>query len=350
MEQADLQHARPGAAFVRTFPCAGCGARLSFAPGTRKLACPYCGASNDIAEDDARVEELDLGTFLEALEGTMEVEEVEQVKCEKCGAEQPLGGSLFAGQCTFCGAAIVSKSYASRRIKPRAVVPFQIDLVRAQEAFGRWLRWRWLAPGDLRRYARSDAALTGIYLPFWTYDCRTSTDYTGLRGIKRDKSTDWSQVSGHVDKFHDDVIVLASRSLPPSLQGAITRWDTRALVAYRPEYLSGFRAEAYQIGLKDGSGIARAMIDERIRSLIRRDIGGDEQQIDAVSTWYGDLTFKHVLMPVWISAYRYRDKVYRFLVNAQTGETTGESPLSWWKVALLAVVGLFVVYLWIASQ
>jgi LSD1 subclass zinc finger protein len=350
MEQAELQPTRPENAFVKTFPCTGCGAKLSFAPGTRELKCEYCGATNAISENDSRVEELDFGVYLRALEGKMEVQEVEEVRCDKCGAEQPMAGNLFAGHCTFCGAAIVSKSYASRRIKPKSIVPFQLDRAGAQESFRRWLRWRWLAPGDLKRYAQSDATLSGVYLPFWTYDCQTSTDYTGQRGVKRDKSTSWTSVSGHVDRFHDDVVVVASRSLPPSLQGAISRWDTKALVPYQPEFVSGFQAEAYQIGLSDGYQVARSMIDERIRHLIRRDIGGDQQRIDSVRTQYSDVTFKHVLLPVWISAYRYRDKVYRFLVNAQTGETTGESPLSWWKVALLVTVVLVLFYFWLTSQ
>jgi hypothetical protein len=83
---------------------------------------------------------------------------------------------------------------------------------------------------------------------------------------------------------------------------------------------------------------------------VRKDIGGDDQKIDSLQTRYGRFTFKHVLLPAWVSAYRYRDKVYRFVVNAQTGETSGEAPLSWWKVAGLVVLGLIFLYLWIISQ
>jgi hypothetical protein len=86
------------------------------------------------------------------------------------------------------------------------------------------------------------------------------------------------------------------------------------------------------------------MIDEKIRSLVSRDIGGDQQRIDSVETRYGRFTFKHVLLPAWVSAYRYRDKVYRFVVNAQTGETSGEAPLSGWKVAGLVVLALVLIY------
>jgi predicted RNA-binding Zn-ribbon protein involved in translation (DUF1610 family) len=331
--------------FVRTYPCTACGAKLSFAPGTHALRCPHCGTQNAIAGADGAVEELDYEAQLRALEGGAETVEEQHVKCDKCGAAQTLGSGVFASQCAFCGSPITAQGYANRRIKPQSMVPFQLDAARAQEAFRRWIRRRWLAPLDLARYAQTDVALAGVYLPFWLYDCRTASDYTGERGTRHDKTTSWQSVSGHIDHFHDDVAVLASVTLAEPLRESVWRWDTRGLVAYRPEYVSGFRAEAYQIGLKDGFTEARRMIDERIRNMVRREIGGDEQRIEAIRTQYGDVGFKHALMPVWISAYRYRDRAFRFLVNGQTGEVVGESPVAWWKVALLAILALFVVYL-----
>ncbi|HSN20060.1 MAG TPA: hypothetical protein VLS49_05250 [Usitatibacter sp.] len=335
---------------VRTYPCRSCGARLSFAPGTRELRCEFCGATNAIAPDEGSVDELDFEAYLQQLEAGEPTLEEEHVRCDKCGAEQTLAVAVFASRCAFCAAAIVSTSYAHRRIRPKSIVPFQLDRSRAQESFRRWIRRRWLAPLDLKRYAQTDAALAGVYLPFWTYDCRTSTDYSGQRGRRHDKSTSWTPVSGHVDLFHDDVVVLASQSVPDTLRGSPWRFDTSGLVPYKPEFVSGFRAEAYRIGLKDGFAIARGTIDERIRMAIRRDIGGDEQRIEAVRTRYGDITFKHVLMPVWISAYRYRDRAYRFIVNGQTGEVFGESPLSWWKVTLIAIVALLILYVILRNQ
>jgi len=344
------------AVFIKTFPCTGCGAKLSFAPGTRSLKCEFCGTANEIAGNDAKIEELDFDTYLKALEGKQETIEQEHVKCDKCGAEQDLPPQLFASRCTFCGASIVSRSYANRRIKPKSIVPFQIDKRLAQERFRSWLRRQWLAPGDLKRYAQSNAAITGVYLPFWTYDCSTASDYTGERGddyyvdqsytttnskgetvvnTTRRKETRWSAASGHVEKFHDDVLVIASRSLPEDILGATGRWKLDALVPYQPEFVSGFQAEAYQIGLRAGFPIAQQAINAAVERLVRRDIGGDQQRIHDIRTSYRDVKFKHVLLPVWISAYRYRDKVYRFLINGQTGEVSGESPKSAWKVALL---------------
>ena len=370
MEQAELQPARHDRAFVKTFPCTGCGAKLSFSPGTTELACEYCGTANPIPEGGENVEELDFDTYLQALEGKMEVEEVEEVRCEKCGAEQSMAGHLFAGHCTFCGAAIVSKGYASRRIKPKSLVPFQVTRDRAAEAFRRWVRGLWLAPGDLKRYAQKDAGLAGVYLPYWTYDCRTASDYAGERGddywttetyttqdsqgksvtqTRQVKHTRWTPAAGHVERFHDDVLVMASKTLPPQITGSVMRFDLKGLVPYQPQFVSGFQAEAYQVTLREGFPIAKRSIDEAVRALIRHDIGGDQQRIHSVSTRYSGVKFKHVLLPVWISAYRYRDKAYRFLINGQTGEVSGESPKSWWKIAAIALGALILLALVLVS-
>jgi LSD1 subclass zinc finger protein len=365
--QSELEPASP-ATFIKTFPCGGCGAKLSFAPGTRELKCEFCGTRNSIAENDERVEELDFEEFLKALEGREETVEDEVVKCEKCGAEQQLPDHHFAAHCSFCSAPVVSKSYARRHVKPKAIVPFQVDRARAQDAFRRWVKGLWLAPKELKRYAQSDAAMTGTYLPYWTYDCSTDSTYQGERGedyyttetyttrgpsgqtvtkARQVKHTNWSPASGRVQRFHDDILVMGSQSLPHRLRGAANSWNLEALVPYQPEFVSGYRAEAYQIGLREGYPIAKQTIDAQVHQLIRQDIGGDQQRVHQVSTQYADVRFKHVLLPVWISAYRFRDKTFRFLVNGQTGEVAGESPLSWFKVTWL-VVGVIVLFLIIA--
>jgi LSD1 subclass zinc finger protein len=359
----DVAGARDDASFIKTFPCTGCGAKLVFAPGTHTLKCDHCGTVNEFTEDDARIEELDFETYLHALEGRQETHEPQLVKCDKCGAEQNLAENVFAAECAFCGAAMVSKGYASRLVKPKALVAFQVDRKHAQDAFRKWVRGLWLAPGELKRYAQSDAAMQGTYLPFWTYDCRTSSDYRGERGeneyvnepvvvrdsqgreateMRRVQKTRWFPVSGHVDRFHDDVLVPASDTLAPSMRGATMKWDLKQLVPYQPEYVSGYRAEAYRVGLKDGFPVAKQTIDANVYTAVCQDIGGDTQRVASVTTRYSDIKFKHVLLPVWMSAYRFRDKAYRFLVNGQTGEVAGESPLSWQRVTFL-VIGILVV-------
>ena len=53
--------------------------------------------------------------------------------------------------------------------------------------------------------------------------------------------------------------------------------------------------------------------------------------------------FKHILLPIWVSSYRYNKKIYRFLINARTGETHGERPYDKWKIAITVLLGILVI-------
>jgi hypothetical protein len=151
-----------------------------------------------------------------------------------------------------------------------------------------------------------------------------------------------------VSHTFDDVLVPASPTLQRlSFFGAdrFFSWDTQALVPYAEQYVAGFSAEAYQVNLEQGFARGKEIIDGQIAQSIKRDIGGNHQRISTVHTEYSDITFKHSLVPVWISAYRYRDKVYRFMINGQNGAVQGESPKSWVKITLLVIGGIILLYL-----
>ncbi|HRD39462.1 MAG TPA: hypothetical protein PLC65_12580, partial [Bacteroidia bacterium] len=143
------------------------------------------------------------------------------------------------------------------------------------------------------------------------------------------------------NKF-DDVLIVASHSLPEKMAHDLEPWDLHELKAFNDKYLSGFVSESYQVNLKDGFEKAKDRMDGTIRSSVRSDIGGDEQQILSLNNQYNDIKFKHILLPVWLSAYRYNDKVYRFMINARTGEVQGERPWSTAKILLL-VLGIVAV-------
>ena len=150
----------------------------------------------------------------------------------------------------------------------------------------------------------------------------------------------WTPVRGRVARFFDDVLVVASTALPEPFRKALVHWDLTRLEPYQPEYLAGFRSEAYTIELADAYSEAREIMDRQILRDVRFDIGGDRQRVDHIDTNVSDVTFKHILVPVWIAAYRYRGRAYRFVVNGQTGQVAGERPWSAWKIALAIFVAL----------
>ena len=75
----------------------------------------------------------------------------------------------------------------------------------------------------------------------------------------------------------------------------------------------------------------------------RKDIGGDEQRVEQVATNHSDITFKLVLLPVWIACYIYAGKTWRVYINDRTGEVMGERPYSKLKIALAVLTGLAIV-------
>ncbi len=352
----------PAAAQSKSFDCPQCGAHLRYEPGTSSLTCPYCGSLIAIPRSEEEIGELDFGAYMERLAGQAEVHERAVVKCRGCGAETTFDPHVTADRCAFCAAPIVREGASSRLIKPKAVLPFRIDRDAARRAFRDWIGRLWFAPNALKEHARREHPMEGVYLPYWTYDADTASFYRGERGVdywemqtyrrpngsigtRSVRRTRWYPVSGNVWRNFDDVLVPACRSLPPRLVERLEPWDLKNLEPYRDEYLSGFRAESYQVGLAKGFQRARQIMEEAIRHDVRRDIGGDHQRIWSIRTRYDAVTFKHILLPVWLSAYRYHERVYRFLINGRTGEVQGERPWSLVKIGLLILGVLLVVLL-----
>ncbi len=214
---------------------------------------------------------------------------------------------------------------------------------------GRLLQWissLWFAPSALAQAAEA-GSLNGVYLPFWTYDAQTSTDYAGERGedywetetytetvdgksetkTRQVMKTRWWPASGEVDVPFDDILVAGTRSLPQKQLARLEPWDLPQLHAYQDEFIAGFVSQVYEVPLEEGFEKAKAIMAPVIHSAICSDIGGDHQRVFSANTSYDAVTFKHILLPVWLSAYRYQGNTYRFLVNAPDGGSAGGEAL-----------------------
>jgi DNA-directed RNA polymerase subunit RPC12/RpoP len=350
------------------FPCANCGADLRYAPGQTELACDHCGHVQPIPAAPARsrqraLAELDLARGLaeDLDEGAMV--DIRTTSCPSCGAQVEFDGVTYAKECPFCATPVVTDTGTRRHIKPQAVLPFVLTEDQARAEMIKWMGSLWFAPSALVEYARKGRALSGVYVPFWTYDAETRSAYTGQRGEfyyetrtvtvmvngrrktrqEQVQKTRWYSASGRVARAFDDVLVMASKSLPARLGNELTPWDLTALQPYAPDYLAGFSAEGYTIPLADGYQVAQAEMNAVIQRDVMRDIGGDVQRIASLDTSYAGETFKHILLPVWMAAYKYNGRSFRFLVNGQTGEVQGERPYSIWKIAFVVLLVVVIV-------
>lgn len=346
------------------WPCTACGADLSYAPGQTALICGHCGHAQTIAAapGDA-LGAMDPVPLSPALDGPAETGltgEVRSVPCPSCGALTEFSGGLHAGKCAFCAAPVALDSGANRRLKPQALLPFDLTEDAARLALGRWLGGLWFAPGGLPQNSRKDRTMSGIFLPFWAFGAATASHYTGQRGqhvtesrttsameggqrrmrTQRLRRTLWHAVSGQVARDFSDVLVQGTESLPEALGDGLAPWDLGRLVPYSPDFLAGFQAEAYAIALPQAHQSARARMQTAIEADVRRDIGGDAQRIDALDTAWTDERFRHLMLPVWTATYRFGGKTYRFAINGQTGRVQGERPYSLWKIAFAVLAAL----------
>jgi DNA-directed RNA polymerase subunit RPC12/RpoP len=354
---------------VHRFRCPGCGADLQFAPEGGNLTCPYCGRQERIEPPaEGVVEERSYEQYLQMHADRMGTlaEGALEVACQTCGATVTFTPPMVAGECDFCGSPLVAQPRSADPVlAPEGVLPFRVTQDAATGSVGRWIGSRWFAPSALKKLAAHDG-LGGVYIPFWTYDAYTASRYTGERGehyyttehyTERDaqgrevqrtrqvRHTRWHHASGTVERWFDDILIPATKSLPPQRLAALEPWDLGELTAYDPAYLSGYKAQRYQVNLAEGFELAKQAAAPAIHEDVRRRIGGDEQRVSNIATQYSAVTFKHLLLPVYVGAYRFQDKVYQVVVNGRTGEVQGERPYSLWKIALFVLAIIAVVVL-----
>jgi len=334
-----------------SFPCANCGAKLHYDATIQGLKCPYCGTQQAMpAAPNGGGREIPIEEGLQMAQrgyGTP----VTQLGCNECGAVVNVAPGEQTATCTFCRSQqVLAREAAANPIRPESVVPFKVDKNTAAVRFDEWLGSLWFRPSDLRKMVRVEG-LAGVYIPYWTFDAQVYstwtaqagyhyyvdeqyTDEQGNRQTRKVQKTRWEPASGRRSDRYDDVIICASKGLPDNLGDEFRSFDTRALAPYRPEFLAGWRAEAYAIDLMPAWDKGQGRMVSEQQSRCARDVPGDTHTNLQVRNDFSQVTFKHVLLPVWIAAYRYQDKPYQFLVNGQTGEVVGRAPYSILKIVL----------------
>ena len=345
--------------------CPQCGATMDFDPSTGGLYCPYCDYREEIKVEnetgDKYAKELDF----ESAEYTGNCDwgaAKKTVTCKSCGAVTVYDALEVASECPYCGSNQVMEASDVKTLAPNGVIPFAVTEKTAGEKFISWLSKKWFAPKEAKLSAKAEA-FKGVYLPFWTFDADTSSDYTGeygidkkvKRGEKEEIVTDWHSVRGHYNHHIDDELVEGTNTQNANTLRKIQPYDTNKAVVYKPEYLAGFAAERYAIGLKDAWEKAKGFIKDKLENLISEKIveehRADRTRNIVVRTSYSNITYKYVMLPVWISCFTYNGKVYQFIVNGQTGKVGGDYPISPWRVAIAVLIGIAIVaLLWYITQ
>ncbi|WP_431126680.1 DNA helicase PriA [Flagellimonas flava] len=346
-------------------PCVNCGAELKYKPGTTNISCEYCGHQESIQVNENGFEELELYPYLQEMGSQKHSEEISMLHCKNCGANQHVEENYKSLHCVYCSMPLILEdAYKEDWILPGAVLPFQIEKEKSFLIFKKWVDRLWWAPNKLKKAALDPQFIKGLYLPYWTFDAQLSASYSGQRGeyyyetrrvrnaqgkmvAQRVRKTRWYPASGRVSGFVDDTLIEASKQKSGRIPSKIARWNLKKLQPFNSSFLSGFVTEKYTIPLKQGHLHSKEIAKDIARRWCRQDIGGDTQRVTQMDMQLTEETFKHILLPVYISAYRYQGKEYNFFINGENGQISGSRPYSFWKIffavlLVLMVIGLII--------
>ncbi len=328
--------------------CDKCGANLVFNPEKGCLYCEHCGATKDF-KSSGEVAELQIkDAFLNAEQWS---DDSVAYRCENCGAIVIVDGKDTATLCPYCGTGHVKEIEGEKGLKPGVLYPFTISGDTAVSKAREWCKKRIFAPRKFKKSFTVDN-MKGVYEPCYTFDSDTYSTYEGRLGKTvtrtvgsgKDRrtvtTTEYFRVSGTYSHFFDDVFINASTSYDRKTFNKIAPFNYETIKGYDKRYLSGFMAHRSEKKIDDAWDEAKSDMDSKLRRLILSQYAYDTVSYLNVSTVHNNVTYKYVLVPVYLLNYNYAKSNYKVYVNGNTGKVTGKTPLSWLRIGFAVLLGL----------
>jgi DNA-directed RNA polymerase subunit RPC12/RpoP len=343
-EGASVAPPTPGAqteAGGQPYHCPHCGGRLVYDTEETQLECEHCGYIQDSNPTLANGNSEQVMDFvLPTTRAHRWAASQQRVACEACGAVTLLPPGQTADRCPYCGSnRFVSSPELAELIDPQGICLMQVDAKQAAQQAEQWLSRGWLSPDNL---ANSKVTLHPAYYPFWTFSGTLELPWSCEVNEGSSKYPNWVPRSGSEFEFFDEILVAGIRSMSSEETKSIEPFDLKELVEFTPDYLAGWTALTYDYPMSDASLSARERVVRKMnRSLYNLvEPGREKRNLEGRGTKWSGMTFKYVLLPLWVGSYLHKGKTYWVLVNGQTGKTGGSKPTDTSKATLLSAGGI----------
>ncbi|MCL2848335.1 MAG: hypothetical protein FWE13_06310 [Firmicutes bacterium] len=327
--------------------CPGCGANLVFAPDKQALACEHCG--NSVAVIATPAMRFPLSELQQSKDQKWENTAV--FECGNCGANEVVSSHAMSKFCAFCGSASVVEKAELSGLKPNAVIPFKISKVQAKDKLVAWAKKKIFAPSRFKKGA-SNKDIDGVYKPAFTFDAQTSTQFNGVLSrvethtvTINGRTTVQSRtitfpISGTFQQGFDSLMIQACDSIKQRNLDKIQPFPDNSAKDFNNAYLFGFVASQHK---RDGVACwdeARKTMEQRIRQAILAQHPGTSVVSFNMRTSYITASYRYILIPIFVGHFNYKNKLYQFFVNGDTGAITGKTPLSPLRILLAVSIGL----------
>ena len=328
---------------VIEYKCPCCGAGLVFGSESQQLTCQYCDntfeldtvkAFNESQKEDQE-ETVQWDTSEQSQWSDAEQEAIRAYQCPSCGGEIVTDENTAATFCPFCDNPTIMPSRLSGGLKPDGVLPFRTTKEDAKAAFLRLCKGKPLLPSGFASQQRVEK-ITGMYVPFWLYDCEA--DYHGT--YKATRIRRWSDTRYHYTKTDHFLLkrdaqgkfsgipMDGSSKLEDAFMESIEPFDYNYIQAFEMAYLSGFFADKYDVPAENGEARIRQRVEQSIRDELQKTMLSYSTVVPTGKQLHIDQSkARYVLLPVWMLNSRYGDKTYTFAMNGQTGKMTGSFPV-----------------------
>lgn len=333
----------PAEAEAQAYQCPRCGGRLVFDPGQSQLSCEYCGYTQEsrppqAAGDQEQVMDLVLPTTRAHLWAASQ----QRVACEACGAVTLLPPGQTADHCPYCASnRFVRSPEMSELIDPQSICLMRLNAKAAAERARQWLGKGWLSPDNL---ASSKVKLQPAYFPFWTFSGTLELPWSCEVNEGSSKYPNWVARSGSEFELFDEILVSGMRSMSSEETKSIEPFNLKELVEFKPDYLAGWKALTYDYPMADASLCARELVTRKINHSLYSIVepGREKRDLEGRGGKWSGMTFKYVLLPLWVGAYQHKGKLYHVLVNGQTGKVGGSKPTDTSKAIIMAIGGVLI--------
>ncbi len=338
---------------ILTNKCPNCGGAIEFDTGSQNMKCPFCEAEFEIEAVKAYNEAI--GAQQEG-EGNAawdtytgdsgsgdwsdsEKENMSAYSCQSCGGEIVADKETGATSCPYCGNPVIIPVQFSGMFKPDYVIPFKIDKQGAKNALSNFLKGKFLLPKAFKDQNRIEK-ITGLYVPYWLFDCHSDGNIV----YKANKVSRWSTSDYNYTKTDYYSIIRqgdlsfvrlpvdGSSKVENNYTEAIEPYNYNEMTDFQTAYLTGFIADKYDVEANECVPRANERIRESTKEEFLKTIHGySSVNIASSNINISQGNIKYAMLPVWILNSKYKDKLYTFAMNGQTGKFVGELPVDWAK-------------------